>query len=76
MSNEAYSLVYPHYDFVFIKMVRHYTCTCLCTSVIKLYFYDRSVVNKYDVTTASLVATPGVKIDFTFEKLGTKMVPL
>ena len=46
--NEAYSLVYPHNDFVFIKMVQHYTCTCLNTSVIKSYIYDRSVVNKYD----------------------------
>ena len=48
MSNGAYSLVYPHNDFVFIKMVRHYTCICLCTSVIKLYIYDGGVVNKCD----------------------------
>ena len=48
MSNEACSLVYLQNDFVFIKIVQDYTCTCLHTSVIQSYIYDSSVINKYD----------------------------
>ena len=49
MSNEAYSLVYPHNDFMFIKMVQHYTCTYLHISVIKSYIYFVIAIYRRDI---------------------------